>query len=145
MTELGSSLTKMDWLANIQSAGNHAYQAGHDGHRLVKMITRKPPPSPIDLTARLDPQEAAHYQFLDAKPPYSYAALIAFAINSTSRRRMTLNDIYTWICNHFPYYREAGTGWKVMHLSDSKYFTHNSFVCCLDTMSLFIGFTSVVF
>ena len=135
----------MDWLANIQSAGNHAYQAGHDGHRLVKMITRKPPPSPIDLTARLDPQEAAHYQFLDAKPPYSYAALIAFAINSTSRRRMTLNDIYTWICNHFPYYREAGTGWKVMHLSDSKYFTHNSFVCCLDTMSLFIGFTSVVF
>ena len=113
MTELGSSLTKMDWLANMQSSGNHAYQVGHDGHRIVKMIARKPPPSPIDLTARLDPQEAAHYQFLDAKPPYSYAALIAFAINSTTRRRMTLNDIYTWICNHFPYYREAGTGWKV--------------------------------
>jgi len=135
MTELGSSLTKMDWLATIQSGANHAYQTGQDGHRIVKVIARKPPPSPIDLTARLDPQEAAQYQFLDAKPPYSYASLIAFAINSTSRRRMTLNDIYTWICNHFPYYREAGTGWKVNALVLLIFHTHPGLYCCLETIT----------
>lgn len=75
---------------------------------------RKLPPSPIDLTAVLDPLEAQAYRYHDAKPPYSYATLITYAINSSPKRRMTLNEIYTWICNNFPYYREAGTGWKVM-------------------------------
>lgn len=73
---------------------------------------RKLPPSPIDLTAVLDPLEAQAYRYHDAKPPYSYATLITYAINSSPKRRMTLNEIYTWICNNFPYYREAGTGWK---------------------------------
>ncbi|CAO2588799.1 Forkhead box protein J3 [Lemmus lemmus] len=26
---------------------------------------------------------------------------------------MTLSEIYQWICDNFPYYREAGSGWKV--------------------------------
>lgn len=27
--------------------------------------------------------------------------------------KMTLSEIYQWICDNFPYYREAGSGWKV--------------------------------
>ncbi|KAL3175234.1 hypothetical protein MRX96_010856 [Rhipicephalus microplus] len=46
------------------------------------------------------------------KPPYSYSTLISFAINSSPTKKMTLSDIYTWICANFPFYREAGTGWK---------------------------------
>ena len=84
---------------------------------------RKLPPSPIDLTAVLDPLEAQAYRYHDAKPPYSYATLITYAINSSPKRRMTLNEIYTWICNNFPYYREAGTGWKVMMNVVSHYTT----------------------
>ena len=78
---------------------------------------RKLPPSPIDLTAVLDPMEAQAYRYHDAKPPYSYATLITYAINSSPKRKMTLNEIYTWICNNFPYYREAGTGWKVREMA----------------------------
>ncbi|MEE6478121.1 hypothetical protein FKM82_011746 [Ascaphus truei] len=40
-------------------------------------------------------------------------ALIQFAINSTHRKRMTLKEIYTWIEDHFPYFKYAAKpGWK---------------------------------
>ncbi|KAG0167165.1 hypothetical protein DFQ28_006245 [Apophysomyces sp. BC1034] len=48
----------------------------------------------------------------DVKPPYSYASLIAQAINSTSNKRMTLNGIYTYITTHYPYYQMAQNGWQ---------------------------------
>lgn len=112
--ELGNSLTMMDWLAHMKTDGaNHGRMEPPRTNRHGRPLTRKPPPSPIDLTARLDPMEAKPYCYQDVKPPYSYAALITFAINSTSKRRMTLNGIYTWISSNFPYYRDAGTGWKV--------------------------------
>lgn len=53
---------------------------------------------------------------LKRKPPYSYSTLISFAINSSPTKKMTLSDIYTWICANFPFYRDAGTGWKVSSL-----------------------------
>lgn len=47
------------------------------------------------------------------RPPYSYMALIQFAINSTPSKRMTLKEIYTWIEDHFPYFKHvAKPGWK---------------------------------
>ncbi|XP_047431861.1 forkhead box protein M1 isoform X2 [Mugil cephalus] len=52
-------------------------------------------------------------QPLSERPPYSYMAMIQFAINSRKNRRMTLKEIYTWIEDHFPYYRDvAKPGWK---------------------------------
>ncbi|XP_060577634.1 forkhead box protein J3-like [Ruditapes philippinarum] len=43
---------------------------------------------------------------------YSYANLITFAINSSNKKKMTLSEIYQWICDNFPYYKDAGNGWK---------------------------------
>ncbi|CAF97932.1 unnamed protein product, partial [Tetraodon nigroviridis] len=47
-----------------------------------------------------------------AKPPHSYATLIAMAIAAAPERKLSLNDIYTWISNTYPYYSRAGRGWK---------------------------------
>lgn len=116
--ELGTSLTQMDWLSKLRVGQQQQQQLAKEGFGAgVRPLPRKPPPSPIDLTARLDPLEAQAYRYQDAKPPYSYATLITFAINSTQRRRMTLSDIYNWISTNFPYYRDAGTGWKVRHFT----------------------------
>uniref|UniRef100_A0A8C7X5R7 Forkhead box protein M1 n=1 Tax=Oryzias sinensis TaxID=183150 RepID=A0A8C7X5R7_9TELE len=59
------------------------------------------------------PETKPCQQPLSGRPPYSYMAMIQFAINSRKNRRMTLKEIYTWIEDHFPYYRQvAKPGWK---------------------------------
>uniref|UniRef100_A0A8C9R9X0 Forkhead box J3 n=1 Tax=Scleropages formosus TaxID=113540 RepID=A0A8C9R9X0_SCLFO len=105
-SELESSLTSMDWLpqltmrAAIQKADG---QGGHGPGAAKKGAL-------LDPSTTLDQEEAQQHK--DGKPPYSYASLITFAINSSPKKKMTLSEIYQWICDNFPYYREAGSGWK---------------------------------
>uniref|UniRef100_A0A8B9EWK1 Forkhead box J2 n=1 Tax=Amazona collaria TaxID=241587 RepID=A0A8B9EWK1_9PSIT len=109
-SDLESSLTSIDWLpqltlrATIEKLGGSS-QAGPPG------TARKcPPGSPTDPNATLSKDEAAVHQ--DGKPRYSYATLITYAINSSPAKKMTLSEIYRWICDNFPYYKNAGIGWK---------------------------------
>ena len=118
MADLNSSLTAMDWLPKLSvgSALNNTSPKisnnNNDASR-DKSPFRKPPSSPLDPNATLDDEEAQQHKTRESKPPYSYANLITFAINSSPKRKMTLSEIYQWICEKFPYYKEAGTGWKV--------------------------------
>ena len=71
---------------------------------------RAEPHRPVDLTAEY--KGGSENQRREGKPPYSYVNLITFAINSTPKKRMTLNEIYQWISDNFHFYRSAGNGWK---------------------------------
>lgn len=120
MAELESSLTALEWLPHLTVGGAMAGTAigkeGANNGQLSKahggqIALRKAPNSPLDTNATLDQNDATNHR--DGKPPYSYANLITFAINSSSKKKMTLSEIYQWICDNFPYYKDAGNGWKV--------------------------------
>ncbi|KAM4819666.1 forkhead box protein J2 [Thomomys bottae] len=112
-SDLESSLTSIDWLPQLTLRATLEKLGG------ASASAPPPPPpagrkgapgSPADPQATLSPEEAAGQP--DGKPRYSYATLITYAINSSPAKRMTLSDIYRWICDNFPYYRSAGVGWK---------------------------------
>ncbi|XP_061659711.1 forkhead box protein I3-A isoform X2 [Syngnathoides biaculeatus] len=47
-----------------------------------------------------------------ARPPYSYSALIAMAIQSSPSQRLTLSQIYQYVSEHFPFYSRNKAGWQ---------------------------------
>lgn len=48
----------------------------------------------------------------DVKPTHSYIALIAMAILSCPNKKMILGDIYQYISDNFPYYRNKDKSWR---------------------------------
>lgn len=48
----------------------------------------------------------------DQKPPYSYIALTAMAIQNSPEKMLPLSDIYKYIMDRFPFYRQNTQRWQ---------------------------------
>ncbi|XP_007256520.3 forkhead box protein J2 [Astyanax mexicanus] len=101
-SELDSSLTSIDWLPQL---GISSLRSGKERAERKRERGRDPG-APPGVPSTSPPPNAK------GKPPHSYATLIAMAIGSAPERKLSLNDIYTWISDTFPYYSRAGRGWK---------------------------------
>uniref|UniRef100_A0A8C0GVP9 Forkhead box protein M1 n=1 Tax=Chelonoidis abingdonii TaxID=106734 RepID=A0A8C0GVP9_CHEAB len=110
---LNNSLTNIQWLGKMSSDGL--------GPCTVKQEMEKENQTPVQERIKTEedsiPATATSSSLwqdsISERPPYSYMAMIQFAINSTEKKRMTLKDIYAWIEDHFPYFRYvAKPGWK---------------------------------
>ncbi|XP_042578604.1 forkhead box protein M1 isoform X3 [Cyprinus carpio] len=99
---LDDSLTNIHWLGKMSSDGL--------GSESNQKCTGKDNPSDCHQQPKAPEKEKDP---LSERPPYSYMAMIQFAINSKKNRQMTLKEIYNWIEDHFPYFRNvAKPGWK---------------------------------
>lgn len=70
--------------------------------------TTTPTTTTMTTTTTMNPPEK-----LDtSKPAHSYIGLIGMCILSSPEKRMVLNDVYQFILDNYPYYRNRGSGWR---------------------------------
>lgn len=70
--------------------------------------------SPLTAAFHLPRRENEVYRrsLAGAKPPYSYISLITMAIQSSSHKMCTLSEIYQYIIDQFPFYRQSQQRWQ---------------------------------
>lgn len=126
-TDLENSLTEMDWLASLAVGGTLPGLADQSGELSPSSVERSSDSTGEQSASASDgggglrksasssgiQLQQQQQQNRIAKPPYSYTNLITSAINSSPNKRMALSEIYQWIGDNFPYYKNAGPGWKV--------------------------------
>ncbi|XP_019948548.2 forkhead box protein J2 isoform X1 [Paralichthys olivaceus] len=107
-SDLDSSLTSIDWLPQlgISSLRSGKERGSGVGEREKKKDRGRERGDFLPSVQDPSPSNCK------GKPPQSYATLIAMAIAAAPERKLSLNDIYTWISDTFPYYSRAGRGWK---------------------------------
>nr|XP_027305643.2 forkhead box protein M1 isoform X1 [Anas platyrhynchos] len=116
---LDNSLTNIQWLGKMRTDGLSPCSVKQDMEKENQIPLQEKIKTEEDSTAVAIPTSSSSssssswQDSISERPPYSYMAMIQFAINSTERKRMTLKDIYTWIEDHFPYFKHvAKPGWK---------------------------------
>ncbi|KAL7857982.1 hypothetical protein AOLI_G00180840 [Acnodon oligacanthus] len=101
---LDNSLTNIQWLGRMSTDVLDP--------KLGRKDSNKENPQ-LQQPRHAEEEVCAVKDSVSERPPYSYMAMIQFAINSKKTRRMTLKEIYNWIEDHFPYFRNvAKPGWK---------------------------------
>ena len=126
---LDSSLTSIEWLPKMQ-IGEHPLPSSSSSSSSSTTTTitatlpnqQSLPTSSLPITLsrepNISPKTEANEIDISAtavhlKPPYSYVTLIRQAILSGTMQKMTLNEIYQWIVESYPYFRTAPPKWKV--------------------------------
>ncbi|KAI4892863.1 hypothetical protein NFI96_000761 [Prochilodus magdalenae] len=79
---------------------------------LVQQPQQRCPETDHDGPEFPDLKSVYRRSFNHSKPPYSYISLIYMAIQQSPTKKLTLNEIYDWIRQLFPYYRQNQQRWQ---------------------------------
>lgn len=70
------------------------------------------PDSPNSALNRCRNDKSYRRNYTHAKPPYSYISLITMAIQNAPTKMLTLSEIYQFIMDLFPFYRQNQQRWQ---------------------------------
>ncbi|KAF7278066.1 hypothetical protein GWI33_008835 [Rhynchophorus ferrugineus] len=94
-------------LSNHSNASHSSAETPDDNVRAASTSSgHSPQPQPSSSTTSTTSSTT------QSKPPYSYVALIAMAIQSSHMNRATLSEIYSYITAKFPYFEKNKKGWQ---------------------------------
>lgn len=98
--------------SSAAAKSNAATSASGQSDAAAPAKPRPSPYAPAPLPPGVPPPDAAPADNRTAKPPYTYASLIAQAINSSPAKKLTLHEIYDWVTDKWPYFLGNQKGWQ---------------------------------
>lgn len=83
-----------------------------NGNGILFSTTTKTLTKPSPPMTRNKPMANNKLQLQYAKPAMSYACLIAMALRNSHTGSLRVSEIYSFMCEHFPYFRTTTDDWK---------------------------------
>uniref|UniRef100_A0A2M3YYI2 Putative forkhead/hnf-3-related transcription factor n=1 Tax=Anopheles braziliensis TaxID=58242 RepID=A0A2M3YYI2_9DIPT len=114
-SSMGSPISNMGSCMGGNGMSSMAAMSGYAGVAGSREVLGDPgSPNSVALQRARTEKPAATYRrnYTHAKPPYSYISLITMAIQNNPHKMLTLAEIYQFIMDLFPFYRQNQQRWQ---------------------------------
>ena len=98
--------------ACMSAVGYGSLAPGGGGGVTRDSLSLAEPDSPNSALQRARNDKSYRRSYTHAKPPYSYISLITMAIQNAPTKMLTLSEIYQFIMDLFPFYRQNQQRWQ---------------------------------
>ncbi|XP_078086448.1 forkhead box protein A2 [Mustelus asterias] len=111
MNGMGAAITGMGNALSPSMSPMSAQASSMNALTSYSNMSMSPMYGQSNLNRSRDPKTYRR-SYTHAKPPYSYISLITMAIQQSPSKMLTLSEIYQWIMDLFPFYRQNQQRWQ---------------------------------